>query len=364
MRVTVFLTTALVAALVSGIGANAQSPTPPVVSNVNVTVRGNYVDVTYDLEQAEGIVCTIRPLLSKDNGQTYSQAITTMTGDAFHVRPGVGKKFTWNAYADYPGIHFDPAEGSGAGIRIEATTNSFILLPGNISLELVRMSPGTFLMGRYPGEQDSISDEDPQHTVTVPEFWIGKYEVTTAQWCAVMNTGSGDSMPVAYVTWESAQTFLSALNTHIVNSGQGPGTVRLPSEAEWEYACRAGATTRFYWGDDPDYVHISGYAWYMGNSEGTYHAVGGKQPNGAGLYDMSGNLWEWCEDDWGGNYTDTPTDGSAWICSPRGTVSIIRGGAWNSPLAQQCRSAVRGGQIKNGAGSNVGFRVVAIFPSG
>jgi len=134
-----------------------------------------------------------------------------------------------------------------------------ILLPGNVPLELVRIPAGSFQMGSPNTERSRYDWEGPVHTVTIAyDFYMGRYEVTQAQWLAVMgcspggyawNFGQGDSYPVYYVSWDDAQAFITALNKHITNTGQGPATVRLPSEAEWEYACLAGTNTRFYFGD-------------------------------------------------------------------------------------------------------------------
>jgi formylglycine-generating enzyme required for sulfatase activity len=234
-----------------------------------------------------------------------------------------------------------------------------ILLPGGVPLEMVWIPAGSFQMGRYPDEQDSYQSwEDPQHWVTVPGFWMGKYEVTQAQWQALMGSNPsrfpGANRPVEMVSWNTiTETFLPALNEA---TGQ---TFRLPSEAEWEYACRAGTTTRFYWGDDPDYTQIDSYAWCGGNSYIGLRIrdVGGKAPNAFGLHDMSGNVWEWCEDDMqGGDYTGAPTDGSAWLLSPRFPLRVTRGGGGLSG-GSNCRSAARSGYGPSDADIDIGFRL-------
>ncbi len=252
-----------------------------------------------------------------------------------------------------------------------------VMLPGNVPLELVWMPAGAFMMGRYSGELNSNVNEDLQHQVTFSEgFWIGKYEVTQAQWNAVMGAGNNpaffqggtygvtDTRPMERVSWDTAQSFIAALNAA---SGR---TLRLPSEAEWEYACRAGnqvPPTRYYWGDDLGTIggltplDIGTYAWFMGNSGSQTKNVGTAgttgHPNAWGLYDMSGNVWEWCEDDWHAGYTGAPTDGRAWWDTPSGMNRVLRGGSWNSE-EKQCRSATRIYVDKTfGGNSNMGFRL-------
>jgi formylglycine-generating enzyme required for sulfatase activity len=232
---------------------------------------------------------------------------------------------------------------------------SIIMLPGDVPLEMVWIPAGSFMMGRYADEQDSLEIEDPQHQVTFANgFLMGKYKVTQAQWVAVMGSNpsnfTGDlSRPVEKVSWNAIQTFIGAVNA------LGQGTVHLPTEAQWEYACRAGTATRFYWGDDLSYTQIGTYAWHTGNSGSTTHPVGQKTPNVWGLYDMSGDLWEWCEDWYHSSYAGAPTDGSAWV-SPAGSVRVIRGGSWDS-TGVNCRSAFRSYSTPSDAYSDIGFRL-------
>jgi formylglycine-generating enzyme required for sulfatase activity len=153
------------------------------------------------------------------------------------------------------------------------------------------------------------------------------------------------------VSWNDAQAFIAALNTLTAM------TFRLPSEAEWEYACRAGTATRFYWGDDLTYTAIGGYAWYWGNcsSEMYAHIVGQKLQNTWDLFDVNGNVWEWCQDWYHADYTGAPTDGSAWE-SPTGTERVARGGGWGDN-GNNCRSAMRGSEPPTSSYHSVGFRV-------
>ncbi|MCA2668449.1 MAG: SUMF1/EgtB/PvdO family nonheme iron enzyme [Microcystis sp. M114S2] len=225
-------------------------------------------------------------------------------------------------------------------------------LPNGLTLEMVGLPAGQFLMGSLSGDPNAQSHEKPQHQVKVNSFAIGKYPVTQAQYQAVMGTNrshfsNNPQNPVEKVSWDDAQAFCQKLSQI---TGK---TYRLPTEAEWEYACRAGTTTRFYFGDDAN--QLGDYAWYIGNSQKTTHPVGQKKPNAWGLYDMSGNVWEWCEDNWHNNYIGAPKDGSAWLTNDNHS-QILRGGSWYfNPY--YCRSASRDFNYRRGS-SDFGFRVV------
>ena len=242
----------------------------------------------------------------------------------------------------------------------EVTVN----LPGNVPLVLVRIPAGSFQMGSPETERSRSSYEGPVHTVSIAySFYMGKTELTQRQWLAVMggwpglsptsSYGLGDNYPAYHISWDDCQNFVTALNQHITNTGQGPATFRLPSEAEWEYCCRAGTQTRFFFGDslgcDDEHADCaagtlpgnrSDYMWFVANNSpyGT-KPVGTKLPNQFALYDMSGNVWEWCQDRWHDNYTGAPTDGNAWL-SPTSSWRVARGGYW-AFNASYCRSANR-----------------------
>jgi formylglycine-generating enzyme required for sulfatase activity len=228
------------------------------------------------------------------------------------------------------------------------------LLADSVEIVMVWIPAGDFQMGSPDNEQDRQGNEGPVHLVTFASgFWMGKYEVTQAQWAGVMENnpasdyGVGANYPVYNVSWNDIQEFESALGD----------SFHLPSEAEWEYACRAGTTTRFYWGEDANYSQIGTYAWYYDNSGETYQ-VGSKTANGWGLHDMSGNVYECCEDWYHYSYSGAPDDGSAWVAGEAGDFRVLRGGSW-SLYARDCRSSTRHGYSLDFRGNgSFGFRLI------
>ncbi|MCC6487867.1 MAG: formylglycine-generating enzyme family protein [Candidatus Hydrogenedentes bacterium] len=224
-------------------------------------------------------------------------------------------------------------------------------------MEFVWIPAGTFTMGSPESEVGSESDET-QHEVTLSSgFWLGKYEVTQAQWESVMgsnpSTDVGPNKPVHYVGWDNAQSFISALNGS--TDGSGGGVYGLPSEAQWEFAYRAGSSTRFYWGEDAAETEIDDYAWYYLNSNFKPHPVGNKLPNDWGLYDMAGNVFEWCAD-WYGDYPAGPIiDPSG---APSGSEWVIRGGS-RMDYPDACRAANRDySEDADGGSAIVGIRLM------
>jgi formylglycine-generating enzyme required for sulfatase activity len=216
-------------------------------------------------------------------------------------------------------------------------------------IEFVLLPAGSFTMGSTKGE----ADEKPAHQVTINySFYMGKYEVTQAQWQSVMGSNPSNftdcaNCPVERVSWNDAQEFIRKLNQ--MNDGY---IYRLPTEAEWEYACRAGTTG--------DYAgNLSEMAWYSDNSGSKTHAVGGRQPNAWGLFDMHGNVWEWCQDWYHETYYGAPTDGSAWLSGGEQKYRVLRGGSWGAD-ASILRSADRFYNTPAFRSNYYGFRVVAV----
>ena len=251
----------------------------------------------------------------------------------------------------------------GEQIRKESKQSQYFSqdLGNDITLEMVAIPGGTFLMGTEDKEIERLvkkfgweeSWEKPQHEVAVPPFFMGKYPITQAQWKAIAATAKididletnpslfkGDELPVERVNWYEATEFCKRL------SRETKREYRLPSEAEWEYACRAGTTTPFYFGETitGELANYDASETYAEEAKGEYREettpVGQFPPNAFGLYDMHGNVWEWCADTLHDNYDGAPRDGSAWLENGDDNHSPPRGGSWCYP-PNCCRSAFR-----------------------
>jgi formylglycine-generating enzyme required for sulfatase activity len=232
-------------------------------------------------------------------------------------------------------------------------------LPQNVTLDMVHIPGGQFLMGSPEGQ--GKDNEKPQHQVTVPEFWMGKYPVTQAQWRSIASLPpvkqelkpdpskfKGDLHPVERVSWWEAIEFCARLS---LLTGQQH---LLPSEAEWEYACRASTTTDFYFGATLT-KNLANHDGAVGETTD----VGSYAPNAFGLYDMHGNVLEWCQDHWHDSYKGAPIDGSAWlnIDENDNRSRLLRGGSWFSD-PRYCRSAGRFRDFIDDHNYYCGFRVV------
>jgi len=245
----------------------------------------------------------------------------------------------------YLDINLKQASVVSSGYQDNKITNS-------LGMNFAYIRPGIFMMGR-PSSESGRSSDEKQHRVTLTKgFYMQTTEVTQGQWRAIMGSNPskfstfGDDCPVEQISWNDAQEFIRKLNRK-----EGGSRYRLPTEAEWEYAARAGSTTRFCYGNDES--RLSEYAWYRSNSGKKTHSVAQKTSNAWGLYDMHGNVWEWCQD-WKGDYlsgSDTDPTGSFF-----GSYRVDRGGGWGNN-ARACRSANRYGSEPVYRYSDLGFRL-------
>jgi eukaryotic-like serine/threonine-protein kinase len=238
-------------------------------------------------------------------------------------------------------------------------------LGGGVSLEMVAIPAGEFMMGSLAGELERENDEGPQYRVKIAGFFMGRFAVTQAQWQAVMGNNPAnfkdENHPVEQVSWNDAQAFCKKL------SQQTGRTYRLPSEAEWEYACRAGTTTPFHFGPTitPELANYFGDFTYGSGPKGQYRGqttpVGSFAANRFGLHDTHGNVWEWCLDHWHKSYSGAPADGSAWVVNGNSSFRALRGGSWlNNP--RFCRSANRVWNYPEVREIDYGFRIVMSSP--
>ncbi|GHT11227.1 hypothetical protein AGMMS4956_03910 [Bacteroidia bacterium] len=232
-----------------------------------------------------------------------------------------------------------------------ATPSTPTVAKNKYGIEMVFVQGGTFTMG-CTSEQgsDCYDGEKTSHKVTLSSYYIGKYEVTQAQWKAVMGSNpsyfKGNNLPTEKVSWDDAQEFIGKLNA---KTGK---QYRLPTEAEWEYAARGGAQSKGYKYSGSN--AIDSVAWYNSTSSNKTHTVGTKAANELGIYDMTGNVWEWCSD-WYGDYSDSEE------VNPTGNLSgfnrVIRGGSWYC-LTQACRITYRGNGSPGTNGIGLGLRLV------
>ncbi len=244
-------------------------------------------------------------------------------------------------------------------------TNSFkVSLSEQTNLEMIEIPSGEFLMGSSTNESEFRANETPQHKVKIPTFYLGKYPITQAQYFAVMKElprisedFSDDNFPVVNVWLEKALEFCSKLS-ELTNK-----VFCLPTEAEWEYACRAGTQTPFAFGETitTEIANFDGNQPFANAPNGEFRngltPVGYfKFANNFGLYDMHGNVWEWCADIWHADFENAPTDGSVWLENGDQSYVVQRGGSWKN-RAGSCRSAFRVGDIAHNSDHIVGMRV-------
>jgi formylglycine-generating enzyme required for sulfatase activity len=310
------------------------------VSNIRAEQHGQDIVVFYSFETNSP--CEVSLLLSQDNGVTWGSPLKNVFGDVGKNITAGEKQINWKVLEDREQL---------VGDKIKFKVVAYVkraLFP--IEPEMVFIEGGTFQMGSDSGD----SDERPIHTVTLSSYHIGKYEVTQAKWKLLMgNNPSGfsgcDECPVETVSWIEVQDFIRKLNA------QTGMSYRLPTEAEWEYAATGGKLSKgFIYSGSND---LNAVAWSKDNSGNKTHLVGHKQANELGIYDMSGNVWEWCSDFYGAynNFSETNPSGAS-----SGQYIVLRGGS-EGDGASGCRNAVRLVIDSQDKYSNCGFRLVLPF---
>ena len=294
------------------------------VTNVDAYQEGKNIIITYETDKA-GSVGDV--YCSTDGGRTWGVPLKQVTGDVNKQVQAGSHRIVWDVLSEREKL-------AGANISFKVEANSCRFMVNGVSFEMVRVEGGTFRMGATSEQKDEAWDrEKPVHSVTLSGYYIGKTEVTQVLWEAVMGINpsrfKGDYLPVENVSWDDCQEFIRKLNSM---TGQN---FRLPTEAEWEFACRGGNNSRGYKYSGSN--NLGSVAWYDGNSGNKTHPVGTKAPNELGIYDMSGNVWEWCAD-WYGDYSSgaqtNPTGPYG------GSNRVYRGGSWNYDVGR-CRSSNR-----------------------
>ncbi len=311
---------------------------PPTITLASTDTDGNYEVSWGSVSNADSYT------LEEDDTPSFSFPTEVYTGSA--TSKLISSKNDSTYYYRVKATNEDNNSGWSTVKSIVIDIFSIV----DLNFEWVEISPGSFMMGSDSGD----SDVQPVHQVTIAyTFYMLKFEVTQAQWETLMGSNpssymGNDNLPVESVSWNDIQQFTTKLNQLDTKN-----TYRLPSEAEWEYCARAGSTTEYCFGNNTG--SLINYAWYYDNSDSWTHIVGQKLPNAWGLYDMHGNVWEWCQDDWYDDYNGAPTDGSAWG-NGTGSYRVRRGGRNLSPAAG-CRSANRNYDLPN-VRSIIGFRLV------
>jgi formylglycine-generating enzyme required for sulfatase activity len=305
------------------------------VSNVTAEQQGNALVIHYNLSTDSP--CEVSLFVSLNGGKTWTGPLLRVSGDVGKDISGGSRTMRWEVLEE-----MEQLVGNNIQFKVLATMKKII------EPNMVFVKGGTFMMGSNIGDRD----ERPMHQVTLSDFSIGTYEVTQAQWCAVMGNNpskfSGcDQCPVEQVSWNDVQQFITILNS---KTGK---KYRLPTEAEWEYAARGGSKSSGYTYSGSN--DIGSVAWYDGSSVSKTHAVGQEQSNELGIYDMSGNVWEWCSD-WYGAYSAAAVNP---LGSSSGLYRVFRGGSWVS-IAEYCRAVNRDRDYSDFRNSYLGFRLVLV----
>lgn len=317
------------------------------VSNVDAYQEGKNIIITYDIDNT-GLVSDV--YCSTDGGRTWGAPLKQVTGDVNKQVQAGSHRIVWDVLSER-----EKLAGANICFKVEVNSGRFTEDGGRftvngVSFDMVRVEGGTFRMGATSEQEDEAwDDEKPVHSVTLSSYYIGKTEVTQALWQAVMGNNpsplKGADLPVESVSWDDCQEFIQKLNSL---TGRN---FRLPTEAEWEFACRGGNNSRGYKYSGSN--NLGSVAWYDGNSGDQTHPVGTKAPNELGIYDMSGNVWEWCSD-WYADYTSYSQTNPTGPLS--GSHRVYRDGSWYN-YARGCRSSIRGYDIPTDRDDRLGLRL-------
>lgn len=324
---------------------------PPPVFNESLTILRKAYDAPPSLYSVEVAIYDLLNSLLKGELQpeNYSDTVQHLKGISTS-----SASFLSKSKVDKSNIVTLKSDNKEPSVSSEESDIPKTFTSPSTGMEFVLIPAGKFMMGSPSGEKGRYRDEGPAHEVTIKNpFYLGKYSVTQKQWEQVLGSNpshfKGYNLPVEYVSWNETQEFIKKFNKM-----ECTDKYCLPSEAKWEYACRAGTQTRYSFGDDESKLYE--YAWYDQNSGSETSPVGRKKPNPWGLYDIYGNVWEWVQDNWNENYTFAPSNGIARENGNR-TFRVIRGGSWYSD-SHRCRSAARGGRFHNSRNYGVGFRLL------
>ena len=312
------------------------------VSNVDAYQEGKNIVITYSLSEA-GMVSAV--YCSTDGGRTWGAPLRHVSGDVNKSVSAGSHRVVWDVLSEREHL-----KGENICFKVEVEAGNQLFTVNGVSFEMVRVEGGTFTMGATAEQgSDADSDEKPTHQVTLSSYSIGKTEVTQELWEAVMGSNpsdfKGSNLPVEQVSWEDCQTFIRKLNAL---TGKN---FRLPTEAEWEFAARGGNKSRGYQYSGSN--ALNDVAWYWNNSDKKAHPVAKKAPNELGIYDMIGNVYEWCND-WYSSYTSAPQTNPTGPNS--GSNRVSRGGSWAS-IAWDCRVSNRSGFNPTRRYCNLGLRL-------
>ena len=316
------------------------------VTDVDANQVGKTIEITYHLDRTADISVEY----STDGGRTY-KPLRRVSGDVGRGITAGYRTITWDVLSEVESLVAD------VSFRVNVTSvkmKMLITLPTGQSFTMIYVEGGSFMMGCISEQSDCESDERPTHRVMLDSYYIGETEVTQELWTAVMRTNpsyfEGTQKPVEGVSWHDCQEFIMKLNRL---TGKN---FRLPTEAEWEYAARGGRKSKSYKYSGSN--AIDNVAWYWDNAGRQTHKVKTKLPNELGIYDMSGNVWEWCQDWYGsGYYSSSPQSNPTGPSS--GSYRVLRGGSWDND-AQCCRVAYRDYNAPSRRGSYYGFRLILV----